>query len=294
MLKSNLKKKIETSNIYRPYILSRHPSHNLLRSKLPKLPFRSLIRLGSTTTPSDGKKRVEINSIKGIINSSNKLLMKECFNKAEVPTADWFTYSETVSDVPMFLDKQTKNLINITELPFPLLSKHVKGSRGTGNILHKDPVDLKNWLITKDNLKDYIFEKYYTYNREYRLHVTKNGCFYTCRKMLKSDTPKSKRFQRHDDNCVWYLENNPKFDKPLNWNEIVDNCVKALKELELDFCCFDIKVQSKADSEDNIRENPKYIIIESGSAPSFGELTLEKYLHILPLLILEKKLLYGT
>ena len=84
-------------------------------------------------------------------------------------------------------------------------SKHIHGSRGTGNVKHDKPQDLQNWLEGK-NLNNYIFEKYYTYSREYRLHVTNEGCFYTCRKMLKNGTPENKRFQRHDDNCVWILQ----------------------------------------------------------------------------------------
>ena len=64
---------------FRPKVFSRHPSHSNLRSELPLFRFRSVIRLGSTTSGAIFKPQVEINSIQGIINSANKFLMKQCF-----------------------------------------------------------------------------------------------------------------------------------------------------------------------------------------------------------------------
>ena len=43
--------------------------------------------------------------------------------------------------------------------------------------------------------------------REYRLHVTKFGCFYTCRKLVKNDAPED-TWQKHDDVCNWVFEEN--------------------------------------------------------------------------------------
>ena len=47
--------------------------------------------------------------------------------------------------------------------------------------------------------------------------------------------------------------------------------IKALKALHLDVAAFDVKVQT------NTQETPKYIILESNSAPALGEYGLEKY-----------------
>ena len=118
-------------------------------------------------------------------------------------------------------------------------------------------------------IEDYIFERFYTYTREYRLHVIKEGCFYTCRKMLKQDA--EVRWHRHENNSVWILEDNELFDRPKSWNKIVTECVNALKALNLDVCAFDIKVQS------NNHDDPKFIILESNSAPALGEVGIEKY-----------------
>ena len=81
--------KLKKYKLFRPLILSRHPSHSILRAKnqtLPLLPFRSVIRLGSTTE-SDG--RLEINTAQAVKNSASKLLMKQKFTEAGVKTAQW-------------------------------------------------------------------------------------------------------------------------------------------------------------------------------------------------------------
>ena len=253
---------------YVPRIRSRHPSHDILRTNLPKVPYRSVIRLGSTTELGSDE-LVEINTVEAIKNSSSKLRMKNCFEEANVMTAKWV---DNLSDAP--------------SLEFPLVAKQIFGSRGRGNTLIKSAAELKAWAVGKD-LKNYIFEKFYNYNREYRLHVTETGCFYTCRKMLKSDTPEDKRWFRNDSNSTWIIEENPQFEKPVNWKKIESECVKALKAVGLDFGACDVRVQS-AKKETKVRENPDFIIVEINSAPSFGERTAQRYLEILPDLIIQK------
>jgi len=273
-------KKVFTS--FKPQVRSRHPSHKWLRENLPLFPFRSIIRLGSTMTlqeaypskTSDQLARIkEINSVQGVKNSSSKLLMKQCFTRASVKTADWFIYNEGAFFKGGIVNS---NVVDRSDLPYPIIAKSHYGSRGEGNSLIKNQQELESWMRGK-TLSTYIFERYYTYNREYRLHVTKNGCFYTCRKMLKNDTPDDKKFQRHDDNCVWIMDTNPAFDKPVNWKEIEADCVKALKSLGLDIAGFDVKVQSAKDAKGKTRATCDWIVIESGSACSHGEVTKVKY-----------------
>lgn len=268
---------------YRPMIRSRHPSHEGLRFKLKLLPFRSVIRMGSLTELDDiatlNGTRIELNSKDAIRNSSSKLKMKRCFENNNVKTAPWIQFNnlETLNNF-------------IQEVEFPIVAKSHNGSRGRGNTLIKNKIDLDNFLNSKpNNLNSYIFEKYCNYNKEYRLHVTKNGCFYSCRKMLKQEFKEhSNAWQRHDDNCVWILEENELFDKPNNWNDIVKNCVEALNSCGLDFGACDLRVQNNIDKKGNIRENPDFIVVEINSAPSFGEKTLEKYIEILPNLLINK------
>lgn len=262
--------------MYRIKIRSRHPSHNTLRHHLPKVNVKSVVRLGSITdlpdTITNGGTRVEINTIQSIKNSSSKLLMKECFDRNQVKTAKWFKLSNQIPE----------------GFEFPLVIKSHYGSRGLGNTLVHN-IEEYNQALKNKNANNYIVEQYMNFNKEYRLHVTKDGCFYTCRKMLKSDTEKDKRWLRNDSTCVWILEDNELFDKPVNWNDIVKDCINALNSLGLDVGAMDVRVQSSKNKKGTIRENPEWIIIEANSAPSFGEQTAKKYLEIIPTLINSKK-----
>ena len=254
---------------FRPNVRSRHPSHQVLREKLPLLPFKSIVRLGSTTDLGDN--RVECNSIQAIKNSADKLLMKRCFSGAEVKTASWISGINNSVDI----------IYTFAKLNYPIIAKSRKGSRGEGNTKIDNKEQLDQWFAGK-NLELYIFEKFYTYSKEYRIHITKEGCFYTCRKLLKNDTPEAEQWHRHDENSVWILEDNAKFMKPANWNDIVADCVKALDSLGLDIGAFDVKTQG------SLKENPEWIIIESCSAPSFGEITGIKYVEQIPKILIDK------
>ena len=278
-MKSKSKKKFVS-------VRSRHPSHSVIRRKI-ETDHNVVFRLGSTTPTSEvfktAKNVVEINTVQAITNSANKLLMKRKFSEAGVLTADWWN---------------AESLENWAADKFPIVVKHIFGSRNNGNTLIKTPEELNAWLNkkSKTQLTQYIVERFYNYNREYRLHVTADGCFYTCRKMLKSDTPAEKRWFRNDSNSTWILEENENFDKPSNWTAIVAECVKALNAVGLDVGAIDLRVQSREDQKGNnkkvIRKDPKFIVIEINSAPSFGELTAVKYLDVIPKIIKSKTLTF--
>jgi len=248
-------------------VFSRHPSHQDLREAGLLFEKRTLIRLGSETIPRH-KFAVEINSPEVAKISGNKLLMKQKFTEAGVKTAGWIKGKDILDEDNHPID-------------FPIIAKHIYGSRGTGNYKLGSEEELNNWLDKPNrDLSKFIFEEFFKKGREYRLHVTKDGCFYTCRKLLKNDA--DQRWHRHADNCVWILEDNPKFDKPVNWELIVTDCVKALEAIGADVLAFDVKVQLSKNKSGKVRENPEWIIIESCSAPSFGDITLQKYIEELP------------
>lgn len=258
---------------FTPQVRSQHPSHRHLKRTLRSQPFRAIIRLGSKTTTATaypGKtasqlaRVVEINTVQSINNSSNKLLMKRCFTRGNVKTAEWFQ------------GQTRQELLNWANDRYPIISKSHHGSRGEGNAKHDNRESLERFLNTH-NMGNYIFEKFYNFNREYRLHVTRNGCFYTCRKMLRDGTPDNQRWFRNDTNSVWIMDTNPQFNRPANWNAIVAECVKALNAVGLDIGGFDVKVQSGQDRRGRNRETTDFIIIESNSACSHGEVTAVKY-----------------
>lgn len=258
-------------------IRSRHPSHNQLRGKI-KSSQRAVVRFGSSTKMSIPM--IEINSIESIAISANKKLMKQKFMEANVRQPDFITGNNDIETILYF-----------SHDAYPIVAKNIYGSRGKGNTKINNEEALKDFINHRlNNLNQYIFEVYMPYIKEYRLHISEDGCFYTCRKMLKKEfKDKPNSWQRHDDNCVWILENNPLFEKPSCWDKIVADCVKALKQIGADFLAFDVRVQSEYNKEGQKRKEVDYVLIECNSAPScHGVVVTQKYMEIIPKLI-EKK-----
>ena len=230
------------------------------------VPKRTIYRMGSTT-PTEAITRctdyLEINSPESCKISGDKILMKQKFIENEIPTAEFITINQD-EDFNSFKERLENALHDWKRI----IIKHKHSSKGNGIYFIDSTESLNEWL-TNNNPYNHIFEKYYTYSKEYRLHVDdQNGCFYTCRKMLKNDA--EVRWHRHENNSVWILEDNPMFDKPNNWDSIVQDCVRAIKAVGLNIGAVDVKVQTHV-------ENPRYIILETNSAPALGEVGIEKY-----------------
>src|SRR5688572_27052858 len=133
---------------FRPRIRSRHPSHDPLRDLLPRASKRAIVRLGSTTpTPTD-REYIEVNTVQSIQNSANKLRMKICFMEAGVKTADWFVSLNGMNFGRRGVDGSVEH-INFGQAPFPLVAKHIYGSRGTGNYLLRSQQELEAWFSNK-------------------------------------------------------------------------------------------------------------------------------------------------
>lgn len=254
-------------------VWSRHPSHAPLRNIKVSKP--TIVRFGTTINQKHEDKfpnHIILNREEAIKNSASKFKMKDCFEKVGVKTADWVIPKNT-EELEGFVDNFKEGTKFIVKSEF--------GSRGEGLLIFNNKDEVIEWFnkpfktLNKSKFSNYLVEKYYNYNREYRLHVSKNGCFYTCRKMLKADA--KERWYRNDDNCVWIVEENESFQKPLNWKTIVKNCVLALNATGLDFGACDVRVQSVRDGRGEIRINPDFIICEINSAPGLGEIGLNKY-----------------
>jgi glutathione synthase/RimK-type ligase-like ATP-grasp enzyme len=218
--------------------------------------------------------------------------MKDCFERTfrDIPTADWAYLADFgVHDrAVMSLDDADcyRNAIH-WDNDGAIVAKHIFGSRGRGNTLHENVDSFLQWTIGK-NPSNYIVERYYPYSREYRLHVTADGCFYSCRKMLRADVPVRNRWFRNDSNCVWVREENPDFDRPVNWDAIEAACVNALTAVGLDVGACDVRVQSATKRNGDVRTDPAFIVVEINSAPSFGDVTAVKYLEQIPNILVRK------
>ena len=252
----NLAKKLLDYFRFKPQIITRHETHAILKG-LPKCDFKYSVRMGSLEIAPHVD--VEINTANAIRNSADKERMKECFKEGNVRTAKWFK-SDRIEEV------------GISGLPYPIVIKHVKGSRGTGNYLINNTDELLDWLNKRKRvLKNYIFEEFLDYQKEYRLHVWEGGCFYSCRKMRRENTKSENMWQFKFSDCYWVKDTNPDFKKPKIWDEIEKECVKALNSVGLSVGACDVKVQGD-----------DFFVIEINSAPSFGKVTGQKYMEILP------------
>lgn len=249
--------------------------------RLIEVPCRVVYRMGSSTKLEDCYKRkiphnakvIEINSPEACTISGNKILMKKRFIKGRIHTANWFVVKEGDYDferIQHYLGKWEK-----------IIAKHKFSSKGNGIYLLTSMDDVRNKFIPAirehgQKISDFVFERYYSYTREYRIHVTRKGCFYASRKVLIADA--QDRWHRHANNTTFINEENPLFNKPDNWDSIVTNCVDALKALQLDIAAFDVKVA----------KDGRFIILESNSAPALGERGIERYTQVLKEMINER------
>jgi len=264
MLKKAVKKQITK---FRVRLRTKNFTADKLRDKLYNTFYSKpiIVRLGSLTPIEEITSRqdiLEINKTEAIEISRNKREMKEAFTNNDVKTANWYTW------------EANKTIIERGDLSYPIISKSLFGQGGAGNTLHKDHKSLETWMKGKD-LNNYIFEEYYNYAREYRLHVTQNGNFLSWRKLRKNDA--KDRWYFNSDNCVWIGEENPLFDKPINWEEIQQDCIKACKAVGLDICAVDVRVQSSEDKDGNKRKTCEYIVLETNSAPALSNIGSEAY-----------------
>lgn len=256
-------------------VRSRHKSHDVIRKTIPTGGKKVVFRLGSTTKlPKNWTPDIEINSEQSIKNASNKIEMKRIFAEKEIPS-------------PLFYEVDNEGTIFFNGVPyvpieedFPLIAKRSFRSRGKGmkrlNTQKELDAFIAKKVIGKQGKNPYYFEVFANYTREYRLHVSKNGCFYGLRKALRQEYKGTeKAWYRNDSNCVWILETNPMFNKPDSWQQIINDCVKAKDALGLDIGGFDVKVA----------KDGRYKIIEGNSACSFGEITAEKYTNEIKALI---------
>jgi len=247
------------------------PLKGVIETKL-----RTVFRLGSITPTEEifpqgvakNKPIIEINTAEACHNSGDKILMKQLFTGFGIKSAEWVQLNEVFEEINV-IDWNT----------YPAIIKHKNSCKGKGIYYIENQEQLDEFIssIVVGSLQNYIIEKYHNYSKEYRLHVTKDGCFYTCRKMLKEDA--EERWHRHDMNSVWIMEENPLFEKPSNWDLVVTECIKALNAVGLDIGACDIKIQSEKNQ--NRGGNPEFIVLEINSAPACAARTLIEYEKVL-------------
>jgi len=244
-------------------IRTKNPSAAPLRRSIV-VPCRAVVRLGSRTHLELPRGTIEVNSIESIENSRDKLRMKECFSRFDVPQALYYTLEEVAAQG------------HLDEIPFPLVGKAIIGFKGHGMVLINNIDELESFLRTHNN--HFFLEKFYGYAREYRIHATQDHAFLSWRKLRKSDA--TERWFFNSTNCNWVGESHELFHKPSNWSELEAAAVNAVRAVGLDIGCADIRVQSK--------DTPEFIVCEVNSAPALSEIGLEAYRNEIQQIIINK------
>lgn len=232
-------------------IRTKNPSAGPLRRSI-SVPYKAVVRLGSRTPLEqcfrDPRGVIECNTVQSIENSRDKLRMKECFSRYDVPQAEW----KTIRDHEMFVE-------------FPLVGKQIVGFKGHGMQLIENADQLGEFIRTHDNR--YFIEKFYNYAREYRIHATANHSFLAWRKLRRNDA--TERWFFNSTNCNWVGEDHELFNRPSNWADLCNSAVMAVRAVGLDIGAVDIRIQN--------RPNPQYIVCEVNSAPQLGDAGIEAY-----------------
>lgn len=229
------------------------PNHSCAPLRGIMMNNRVLFRFGSTTPLVSKYKYLEINSIEGVKNSSNKIKTKKIFDECGIKHSEWIN-SNNKNDLLRFFNEHKIVII-----------KHKHSSKGKG-IYFADNIDDFNKIINSINIKDHIVEKFYFYPSEFRLHVDiNNGCFYACKKVFKEDA--EDQWHKHANNST-FVRVTQDIKIPACWDDIVKDCITSLKAIGLTIGCFDV-----------LACNNNYIIVESNSAPSLANYGLTYYMN---------------
>lgn len=236
--------------MYKLRIFSPNKSCAPLRDVL--LPNRILLRLGSTTPLNSQFKYTELNTIQGIKISANKISMKKAFDKAHIAHSEWVS----AKDINVIIDFVKKHKI--------VIAKHHHSSKGEG-IYYIDSLGaLNDFVLNCPDIHNYVFEKYYFFPNEYRVHIDVNhGCFYACKKVLLDDA--NVEWHKHANNSKFVLVR-AEHILPDCWKDIILACQKVMKEMQLHITCFDV-----------LCCNDKFIIVESNTAPCLADFGITYY-----------------
>lgn len=159
---------------------------------------------------------------------------------------------------------------------YPCVIKGVVRSCGTRVFVVNNKSELDVAASKLENCNGYIIEPLFTATSEYRLHCTRNEVFFAVKKI---------RREGHENDVIINHKNHTnvrEFLKPRLWREIQEECLKAMKVLDLDIACFDIMYSSI---------NPvrhEFNIAEANTNPELLRNTFNAYVSALDKIIREK------
>jgi glutathione synthase/RimK-type ligase-like ATP-grasp enzyme len=227
--------------MYKVKTNSAYKTHNKI--KLPRFSQKVCVNYGRNTVPEG---MLVLNPPDKVVNARNKLIMKEAFKV------------EGVSSPPFTVEKPTK---------FPVLLKKFFRCRGRGTKLIESEEQLPSMINGR-----WYYERFLRCHKEYRVHVVGNRT-HTDVKVLKDGFERT--WLKNHANGYRNIKANPE-KLPL---KVVEQAVKAVRCLSLDFGAVDIGYNTRLD---------KVRVWEVNTAPGLRTVTTNFYIDALTELILEK------
>lgn len=245
------------------------------------LSFPTIVRFGSTTVLDDvrsnGGRRVELNTVEGIKNTSNKEKMKQLFIGVDIPTSNLYICHRNAENIQLYT-KEGYKAVELKNLKFPLVAKRKYHQKSIGMELLSTLDEFKEFLVSENaRTNTYHYEQFFNGSVEYRIHASPHldKEIFSVRKV---------RAQKEDGSYPWMfnLEQGGflmEFDKPKNWDNIVKSVKASIASLGMDMGAADVRTS---------KDGTKFVIIEINSAPGVGENTASAYANAIKEILTKK------
>lgn len=218
-----------------------------LVNDLPDFGTSVVVRLGGTMPYKDYN--IHINSAEAVKNSIDKKKQKMLLIGAGLQT------------LPL-----------LKEPAYPCVVKGIVRSGGVNVFIARDADQFRK--VEQQINGGYVIEPLFEATSEYRLHCTKDEVFFAVKKQ-----------KRNPDDIIINRDNHfnkREFLKPRLWKQMQEECVKAMRVLDLDLACFDVMYSSK---------NPdkhEFAIAEANTNPELLHNTYLEYLAQIKKLVYQK------
>lgn len=218
-----------------------------LKKDLPDFGTSVVVRLGGTMPYLDYN--IQINSAQAVKNSIDKKKQKE-----------------------LLIGAGLKTLPLLKAPVYPCVVKGIIRSGGINVFIARDADQFRK--IEQQINGGYVIEPLFDATSEYRLHCTKDEVFFAVKKQ-----------KRNPDDIIINRDNHynvREFQLPRLWKQMREECLKAMRVLDLDLACFDVMYSSKNPDKHD------FAIAEANTNPELLHNTYMKYLETIKKLVYKK------
>ena len=261
-----------------------------------RYPFRVHVKFSNRSVSNSGS--LVINEVEAINSSANKLKTYRKWKGTDVPYNICFPATQFIvkATTPDGADELDLEMLE-RNLPYPFVAKRILGEKKKGFYKINNDNDLIEFCRT-ERISNYLFEEYFEFTREYRIHVSpwlksksmvygfpsngktkvicnKDGVIVMVKKKMKNNSEETILNRSSNDNVV-FSTNYQSEDWMVEARKLA---VKAIELLGLDFGAIDVGYNSSTG---------EYRFFESNSNPGMDSMTAICYQQALKEIILAK------